>query len=187
MKSVILISILIGFYLFSSCSQKPKNGKWEIKTNMVRGAINASGTKVGKNCGSYIERSEEGYNITYDKGCVECDDYTITIDTTYLSFEDYLTRYKNGISIIEEKRADDYCFIYMDYLVNINRTRIGGVTVSADTVYSQGYKFLVYKQGKSKNYILEGDNTSYKSSPPIYDKKVAMRALVIARSFEPAD
>ncbi|MDP2387102.1 MAG: hypothetical protein Q8M29_12070 [Bacteroidota bacterium] len=187
MKLIIFVIILIALHLCTSCTQKPKNGKWEIKTNLVNGTIKADGTDLGRHCGGYIERTEDGYDVTYNKGCVECSNYRITIDTTFLSFEDYTKRYKEGVAIIEEEKTDNYYLFYIKYMVNINNTRIGGVTVSSDTVYSQGYKFLVYKQGKSKNYILEGNNESYSASPPIADKETAMTALGIAQSFEPAD
>ncbi len=187
MKSIILIYVLTAFYLFSSCSQKPKNGKWEIKTNLVNGTINSEGTELGRNCGSIIYMSPEGYNVTYNKGCIECNEFRIGIDTTFLSFEDYYKRYTEGITIIEEEKKDGYYFFFMKYLVSVNRTQIGGVTVSTDSVFSQGYKFLVYKQGKSKNYILEGNNESYTSAPPILDREIAKKALGIAQSFQPAD
>ncbi|HYG53613.1 MAG TPA: hypothetical protein VD905_22145 [Flavobacteriales bacterium] len=159
-------ALYVGLFLLTACGSG--GGKTAIDTGDVKGSIEAPGAEMKQGT---LHTNE----ATYQQAIFEYGDHEIRICPTPKTFEELTAELEESndsfnVEMSEVDKGADYIF-YREKENFAGKQR-------------EGYRFLIYKKGKSKNYVLKGGGDMLGAIPT---KDKAENAFKAAKTFEPAD
>ncbi|HLP11195.1 MAG TPA: hypothetical protein VK177_04625 [Flavobacteriales bacterium] len=164
-KQLKLLVVFSAILMLAACGG---DGKTTIDTGDVKGRIDAGDARMMQGT-LYTDKGK------YEQAIFDYEDHEIRICPTPLTFEQELAKNEEnngdfGVTVSEVDKGADYIF-YKE-----NKDFAGSKT--------QGYRFLIYKKGKEKNYVIKGGGKMFE---PIPTKEKAEKAFKAGKTFEPGD